>query len=131
MSNTAVGPVYDTIISEVVNAVRVDFEENGVDETALEDLKKVRLSPNPPSPYRCPATTSLHLGRPACPFPFPFHQINFIPICRRVQSLECTFYSNDDFMVWRWCAGRSSATSVGLPSRRLPLTPGREGVESS
>jgi hypothetical protein len=43
MSNAAVGPVYDTIISEVINAVRVDFEENGVDDSALEDLKKVRL----------------------------------------------------------------------------------------
>ncbi|EAQ93420.1 hypothetical protein CHGG_01655 [Chaetomium globosum CBS 148.51] len=40
MSNAAVGHVYDTIIAEVVNAVRVDFEENGVDEGALEDLKK-------------------------------------------------------------------------------------------
>ncbi|KAK4129476.1 transcription factor IIA, alpha/beta subunit [Parathielavia appendiculata] len=40
MSNTAVGTVYDTIISEVINAVRVDFEENGADDSALEDLKK-------------------------------------------------------------------------------------------
>ncbi|KAK4042586.1 transcription factor IIA, alpha/beta subunit [Parachaetomium inaequale] len=40
MSNTAVGSVYDTIIAEVINAVRVDFEENGVDDGALEDLKK-------------------------------------------------------------------------------------------
>ncbi|KAK3310208.1 transcription factor IIA, alpha/beta subunit [Chaetomium strumarium] len=40
MSNVAVGPVYDTIISEVINAVRVDFEENGVEEGVLEDLKK-------------------------------------------------------------------------------------------
>ncbi len=44
MSNAAVGTVYDTIISEVINAVRVDFEENGVDDSALEDLKKVRLA---------------------------------------------------------------------------------------
>lgn len=76
MSNTAVGPVYDTIISEVVNAVRVDFEENGVDDTALDDLKKVRLSQSF-DPYRC---TSLHLRRPACPFSISFHQTNFIPI---------------------------------------------------
>ncbi|KAJ4297063.1 transcription factor IIA subunit alpha [Collariella sp. IMI 366227] len=40
MSNPAVGPVYDTIIAEVINAVRVDFEENGVDDGVLEDLKK-------------------------------------------------------------------------------------------
>jgi hypothetical protein len=47
MSNAAVGSVYDTIISEVINAVRVDFEENGVDDSALEDLKKVRRSQCP------------------------------------------------------------------------------------
>lgn len=51
MSNAAVGHVYDTIIAEVVNAVRVDFEENGVDEGALEDLKKVRLSLNIHPPF--------------------------------------------------------------------------------
>lgn len=42
MSNAAVGPVYEAIINEVINSVRVDFEENGVDDSALEDLKKVR-----------------------------------------------------------------------------------------
>jgi len=44
MSNPAVGAVYDHIIQEVINAVRVDFEENGVDDGVLEELKKVRLS---------------------------------------------------------------------------------------
>lgn len=42
MSNANVGGVYDHIISEVINAVRVDFEENGVDDGVLEELKKVR-----------------------------------------------------------------------------------------
>lgn len=42
MSNATVGAVYDHIISEVINAVRVDFEENGVDDGVLEELKKVR-----------------------------------------------------------------------------------------
>lgn len=67
MSNAAVGNVYDAIISEVINAVRVDFEENGVDDGALDDLKKVRLarslclslSPSTVCPYRPPA---LHLA---------------------------------------------------------------------
>ena len=59
MSNAAVGHVYDTIIDEVVNAVRVDFEENGVDEGALEDLKKVRFSLN--SPVLATATFGLVL----------------------------------------------------------------------
>ncbi|KAM7207708.1 Transcription factor IIA, alpha/beta subunit [Naviculisporaceae sp. PSN 640] len=40
MSNAAVGTVYEHIISEVINAVRVDFEENGVDDGVLEELKK-------------------------------------------------------------------------------------------
>lgn len=52
MSNATVGNVYDHIIQEVINAVRVDFEENGVDDGILEELKKVRLSPSPDSPPR-------------------------------------------------------------------------------
>jgi transcription initiation factor TFIIA large subunit len=40
MSNAHVGAVYDHIIQEVINAVRVDFEENGVDDGILEELKK-------------------------------------------------------------------------------------------
>ncbi|KAK0618030.1 transcription factor IIA, alpha/beta subunit [Bombardia bombarda] len=40
MSNANVGGVYDHIIQEVINAVRVDFEENGVDDGVLEELKK-------------------------------------------------------------------------------------------
>ncbi|KAK0731443.1 transcription factor IIA, alpha/beta subunit [Lasiosphaeris hirsuta] len=40
MSNTTVGGVYEHIIQEVINAVRVDFEENGVDDGVLEELKK-------------------------------------------------------------------------------------------
>jgi len=44
MSNTHVGAVYDHIIQEVINAVRVDFEENGVDDGILDELKKVRTS---------------------------------------------------------------------------------------
>ncbi|KOS19540.1 Transcription initiation factor IIA large subunit [Escovopsis weberi] len=47
MSNQAVGSVYQTIIDEVVNSSRVDFEESGVEEAVLEEL---RLSPEPPFP---------------------------------------------------------------------------------
>ncbi|KAL2134153.1 hypothetical protein VTI74DRAFT_915 [Chaetomium olivicolor] len=70
MSNTAVGPVYDAIISEVINAVRVDFEENGVDDGVLEDLKKrwqLKLSqtkvaqfPWDPKPEPQPAATAVN-----------------------------------------------------------------------
>lgn len=51
MSNAAVGPIYEAIIQEVVNAVRVDFEENGVDEGVLEDLKKVSTASLSISPF--------------------------------------------------------------------------------
>ncbi|KAJ0297288.1 hypothetical protein COL516b_010868 [Colletotrichum fioriniae] len=40
MSNNAVGNVYSQIIDEVINSSRVDFEEGGVDESVLEELKK-------------------------------------------------------------------------------------------
>jgi transcription initiation factor TFIIA large subunit len=43
MSNTAVGNVYQTIIDEVINSSRVDFEENGVEESVLEELRQVSL----------------------------------------------------------------------------------------
>jgi len=39
MSNQAVGNVYQTIIEEVVSSSRVDFEENGVEESVLEELR--------------------------------------------------------------------------------------------
>ncbi|KAL6876562.1 transcription factor IIA, alpha/beta subunit [Trichoderma novae-zelandiae] len=39
MSNQAVGNVYQTIIEEVINSSRVDFEESGVEEAVLEELR--------------------------------------------------------------------------------------------
>ncbi|KAL9480009.1 hypothetical protein ACSS6W_004795 [Trichoderma asperelloides] len=39
MSNQAVGSVYQTIIEEVINSSRVDFEESGVEEAVLEELR--------------------------------------------------------------------------------------------
>jgi hypothetical protein len=41
MSNQAVGGVYQTIIDEVINSSRVDFEESGVEEAVLEELRQV------------------------------------------------------------------------------------------
>ncbi|KAM5382409.1 hypothetical protein ACJA88_004204 [Fusarium oxysporum] len=40
MSNPAVGNVYQAIIDEVVNSSRVDFEESGVEESVLEELRQ-------------------------------------------------------------------------------------------
>ncbi|RDA85041.1 hypothetical protein CP532_4578 [Ophiocordyceps camponoti-leonardi (nom. inval.)] len=40
MSNQAVGGVYQAIIEEVISSSRVDFEESGVDESVLEELRR-------------------------------------------------------------------------------------------
>ncbi|TGJ87556.1 hypothetical protein E0Z10_g1171 [Xylaria hypoxylon] len=40
MSNSQVGNVYQQIINDVITASRVDFEEGGIDEAVLEQLKK-------------------------------------------------------------------------------------------
>ncbi|KAK8016433.1 hypothetical protein PG993_014622 [Apiospora rasikravindrae] len=40
MSNSAVGNVYQQIILDVIEASRVDLEENGVDESILDELKQ-------------------------------------------------------------------------------------------
>jgi len=44
MSNNQVGTVYQQIIQDVVESSRVDFEEGGVDEHVLEELKLVSLA---------------------------------------------------------------------------------------
>ena len=41
MSNAAVGNIYQQIILDVIEASRVDLEENGVDEGILDELKQV------------------------------------------------------------------------------------------
>ena len=51
MSNSMVGTIYSQIIEDVLNTSRVDFEEGGVEEGILEELKKVittRLFPSLP-----------------------------------------------------------------------------------
>ncbi|KAJ5819330.1 transcription factor TFIIA complex subunit Toa1 [Penicillium riverlandense] len=40
MSNTQVGPVFERVIQEVCDASQVDFEESGVDQQTLHDLKE-------------------------------------------------------------------------------------------
>lgn len=42
MSNNTVGAIYRSIIEEVIESSRTDFEEGGVDESVLEDLRQVR-----------------------------------------------------------------------------------------
>ena len=41
MSNTQVGNVYSQIIADVIESSRVDFEEGGVDEHVLDELRRV------------------------------------------------------------------------------------------
>jgi transcription initiation factor TFIIA large subunit len=43
MSNSQVGGVYQQIINDVIAASRVDFEEGGIDEAVLEQLRKVSV----------------------------------------------------------------------------------------
>ncbi|KAJ8123364.1 hypothetical protein ONZ43_g671 [Nemania bipapillata] len=40
MSNSQVGGIYQQIINDVISASRVDFEEGGIDDMVLEQLKK-------------------------------------------------------------------------------------------
>ncbi|KAK3181305.1 transcription factor IIA subunit alpha [Lecanicillium sp. MT-2017a] len=75
MSNQVVGSVYQTIIDEVINSSRVDFEESGVEESVLEELRQgwqQKLSqldvarfpwdpkpePTPPAPPQAPANSA-------------------------------------------------------------------------
>ena len=45
MSNTNVGAVYNQVINDVIEAVRIDFEESGVEESVLQELHKVCVLP--------------------------------------------------------------------------------------
>jgi hypothetical protein len=44
MSNQQVGTIYQQIIADVVESSRVDFEEGGVDDHVLEELRLVRVA---------------------------------------------------------------------------------------
>ena len=45
MSNNLVGTIYQQIINEVIEASRVDFEDQGVGEDVLDELRRVRSFP--------------------------------------------------------------------------------------
>lgn len=69
MSNSQVGTIYQQIIDDVLDTSRVDLEENGVDESILEELKLVS-NPSPCTPAR-------RHHKPAAPrlpsFLYPIH----------------------------------------------------------
>ncbi|KAK8064822.1 hypothetical protein PG994_007460 [Apiospora phragmitis] len=77
MSNSAVGNVYQQIIADVIEASRVDLEENGVDESILDELKQgwqrkltaQQLAifpwdpkPDPPAPTQAPPAPAANNG---------------------------------------------------------------------
>jgi hypothetical protein len=113
MSNAAVGLVYDTIIAEVINAVRVDFEENGVDDGALEDLKKVRL-------YRSPSLSSTSRPLPLAAFPPPCLAFSHLRQSNQVYSFDSPSGAASRMIFFCWFgvdfAGQNGTTSVGHPS---------------
>ncbi|ESZ98797.1 hypothetical protein SBOR_0818 [Sclerotinia borealis F-4128] len=88
MSNTQVGNVYQQIIADVVDSSRVDFEEGGVDEQVLEELKKgwqqkltqlnVALFPWDPKPeqqpMQNPPTVPSNYQHPGPPLNQPIYQ---------------------------------------------------------
>lgn len=72
MSNNLVGTIYQQIINEVIEASRVDFEDQGVGEDVLDELRRVRFLP----PFLVThQTTSFLLA--ACQF-IPYHTISKI-----------------------------------------------------
>ncbi|KAI1425815.1 transcription factor IIA, alpha/beta subunit [Xylaria sp. FL1777] len=87
MSNSQVGGVYQQIINDVIAASRVDFEEGGIDEAVLEQLRKgwqkklsqQQLAAFPwdpkPDPPPAPITTAPTAAQPApgasAPLPTP------------------------------------------------------------
>lgn len=61
MSNTQVGSIYQQIISDVVESSRVDFEEGGVEEQVLEELRQVRPLSKHTAPSHDTALLTSHL----------------------------------------------------------------------
>jgi transcription initiation factor TFIIA large subunit len=84
MSNNVVGNVYQQVIEEVINASRVDFEEGGVDESVLEELKKgwqqkltqleVAAFPWDPKPEAVPPPPPPHAAIPPAQDVLSHHQ---------------------------------------------------------
>jgi transcription initiation factor TFIIA large subunit len=86
MSNNTVGSVYLQIINDVIDSSRVDFEEGGVEEAVLEELKQVSLfSTIPPLLYSACSLLRLLLQSPifhllAHPYILVWHLICLISL---------------------------------------------------
>jgi transcription initiation factor TFIIA large subunit len=79
MSNSQVGQVYQQIIQDVIEASRTDFEEGGIDENVLDELKKgwqkklsqqqLAVFPWDPKPEPPPAPAAAAPGPQPVPVP--------------------------------------------------------------
>lgn len=71
MSNSQVGAIYQQIIEDVLDSSRVDLEENGVDESILEELKLVsNPSPQTDAGHKTPINLQHLASLPLIPFLF-------------------------------------------------------------
>ena len=41
MSNTETSKLYESVIEDVINDSRQDFENNGIDESTLQELRRI------------------------------------------------------------------------------------------
>ena len=98
MSNTQVGQVYQQIISDVVEGSRVDFEEDGVDDSVLEELRQVS---HPPSPKRLRCGLSSATSSPSPWSDDEAFLLRFVPA---FQGRMCVLF---------WLSGRSLGVTWG------------------
>jgi len=119
MSNTQVGNVYQQIIQDVVESSRVDFEEGGVEDQVLEELKRV----SHPLPF-FPSLSSSHQRR--------HRQKPFVTllICSNIVRALFSHHGWRFGVEW-WCLGRGfvdfdgTAAWAGCPQF---FSGGRAGV---
>lgn len=128
MSNSQVGTVYQQIINDVLEASRVDFEEGGVDESVLEELKtgwQRKLSqqqlaqfpwdpkPDPPAPAAAPQPVSAPEPTPQVSTNGTSHHQQYAP---QQQGLHTTM------------AGQPSNDHMVKPEPGVKTEPGLEGT---
>ncbi|PTU22987.1 hypothetical protein P175DRAFT_0153523 [Aspergillus ochraceoroseus IBT 24754] len=77
MSNQLVGTVFDRVIQEVCDASQVDFEESGVDQQTLLDLRKNQI---------LPPTATVPSNAPRPPQPSPTQHVPPQPLPQSVPA---------------------------------------------
>ncbi|KAI3395716.1 hypothetical protein diail_939 [Diaporthe ilicicola] len=128
MSNASVGNIYHQIINEVIEASRVDFEDQGVGEEVLEELRKgwqVKLSklqvaafpwdPPPPPPAQAPAQGQAQAqaqGQQAIPATQP---ASSVPAAASVQQMSTPSYTSATLSPQPAPNAQSQPLANGLP----------------